>query len=78
MEGHEAREGKEETGQAYNEEGEEERDRDIDTPRGAPVDFTRMGEARHPPRGKHRPQGTRPRKCAPVVAGSLWRLPVSQ
>ena len=36
------------------------------------------GGGRAPPRGKLRPPGIHPRKCAPVVTGSLWRLPASQ
>ena len=40
MEGHEAREGKEETGQKEDEEGEEEGGMDGETPRGDPVEVT--------------------------------------
>ena len=32
----------------------------------------------HPPRGKHGTPSIHPRTCAPVVAGSLWRLPAPQ
>ena len=49
MEGHEAREGGEETGQAENKEREEEGGRDGETPRGGPVEFTRMGGGATPP-----------------------------
>ena len=31
-----------------------------------------------PPRGKRVPPGIHPRTCAPVIAGSLWRLPASK
>ena len=59
-------------------EDNEERDRDGDTPRGGPVEVTHMGGDATPPRVKRVPPEIQPRTCAPVVVGSLWRLPTSQ
>ena len=73
-------EGGEEPAEDLEEEDEEEEDggRDGETPRGAPVEFTCVGGDTTPPRRKRGPPGIPPRTCAPVVAGSLWRLPASQ
>ena len=76
---HEARGGEEETEAEEDKEGSEvEGNRDRETPRGLPLEVTRVGGNVPPPRGKRRPPGIPPRMCAPVVAGSLCRLPISQ
>ena len=75
---HETRESGSKT-EAEDEVGEEEEgDMDRDTPRGGGGrGHSRVG-GQAPPRGKRGPLGTHPRTWAPAVAGSLWRLPVSQ
>ena len=49
-----------------------------ETPTGSPGRGRSHGGGSHPPIGKRGPPGFHPRTCAPVVAGSLWRLPASQ
>ena len=66
-----AREGREEP-------EEEPEEKETERPHGGPGQGHLRGGGRYPPRGKCGSPGIPPRTCAPVVAGSLWRLPASQ
>ena len=53
-------------------EGEEERERDVVTPQGTPIEVTCVSVDTTPPRGKRGPPRIPPRMYALVVAESLW------
>ena len=77
-ESHEAREEGKRRRQNMTRRGKRWKGTGTERPHGGTGRVHMHGGRRAPPRGKRGPPGITPRTCAPVVAGSIWRLPASQ